>query len=238
MTELPSEAKSSANRLEVPMRLRWCRSRFRRITLTKLTLLVFVVGIVYFCSLQLYHVPVTSASNFEKKQVIPVSVVSEKPVTEEVLVGAKRTEAPKKEVVEPSRVVGNGRSPKQVDEDNQSDTNKPQNLNQTRKSAVNPAFIPPLPSLPGPSSLELLQNILFRVNKEQAVYNAAKFPPLGPDGLVLIVQVHKREGYLKQLFESLKATRGIEKVLLVISHDYYYDDMNELIRSIDFCRVS
>jgi alpha-1,6-mannosyl-glycoprotein beta-1,2-N-acetylglucosaminyltransferase len=94
-----------------------------------------------------------------------------------------------------------------------------------------------LPSQFGPNSLQLLKDHMFRLNKEQRVWNADKFPPLATDGIVLIVQVHRREGYLRQLFNSMRNVRGIEKVLLVISHDYYYDDMMQLVRSVDFCRV-
>ena len=97
----------------------------------------------------------------------------------------------------------------------------------------------PVPSQKGPNSLQLLHQHMRRLNDKQRVLNADKFPPLSNDGgLVLIVQVHKRENYLKQLFESLRRAKGIENVLLVISHDYYYDDMNTVVESVDFCRVS
>ena len=97
----------------------------------------------------------------------------------------------------------------------------------------------PVPSQKGPNSLQLLHQHMQKLNDKQRVLNADKFPPLSNDGgLVLIVQVHKRENYLKQLFESLKRAKGIENVLLVISHDYYYDDMNTVVESVDFCRVS
>ena len=95
-----------------------------------------------------------------------------------------------------------------------------------------------LPSQIGPDSLQMLRDLMFRLNREQTIRNADKFPPLSQDGVVLIVQVHRREGYLQQLFNSMKNVRGIEKVLLVISHDYYYDDIMKLVQSIDFCRVS
>ena len=94
-----------------------------------------------------------------------------------------------------------------------------------------------LPSQFGPDSIQLLREHLFRLNQEQRVWNADKFPPLAADGIVLIVQVHRRDGYLRQLFNSMRNVRGIEKVLLVISHDYYYDDIMQLVRSVDFCRV-
>lgn len=97
----------------------------------------------------------------------------------------------------------------------------------------------PVPSQKGPDSLQLLHKHMVKLNEKQRVLNDNKFPPLSNDGgLVLIVQVHKRENYLKQLFESLRKAKGIENVLLVISHDYYYDDMNTVVESVDFCRVA
>lgn len=50
--------------------------------------------------------------------------------------------------------------------------------------------------------------------------------------------MHRRDGYLQQLLHSLKNAEGIESVLLVLSHDYMYDEMTKLVQSIDFCRVS
>jgi alpha-1,6-mannosyl-glycoprotein beta-1,2-N-acetylglucosaminyltransferase len=95
-----------------------------------------------------------------------------------------------------------------------------------------------LPSQNGPDSLQLLRDQMSRVNRDQTVWNADRFPELAPDGVVLIVQVHRRDGYLRQLFKSMREVRGIEKVLLVISHDYYYDDMMRLVQTVDFCRVT
>ena len=95
-----------------------------------------------------------------------------------------------------------------------------------------------LPSQNGPDSLQLLRELILKRNQEQKVFNGDKFPPLSSDGLVLVVQVHRREGYLKQLLESLRTVKEIESVLLVVSHDYYYDEMNRIVQSVDFCRVS
>lgn len=94
-----------------------------------------------------------------------------------------------------------------------------------------------LPSQIGPDSLQLLKDYMFKLNKEQRIQNVDKFPPMAKDGIVLIVQVHRRDGYLRQLFNSMRKVQGIEEVLLVISHDYYYDDIMKLVRSVDFCRV-
>lgn len=95
-----------------------------------------------------------------------------------------------------------------------------------------------VPSQNGPDSLQLLRQLIRKQNQEQVVLNADKFSPLSGDGLVLVVQVHRREGYLKQLLESLRTAKEIDSVLLVISHDYYYDEMNSIVQSVDFCRVS
>ena len=96
-----------------------------------------------------------------------------------------------------------------------------------------------LPSQMGPDSIQLLRDHIARLNQEQTVLNTDKFPPLADDdGIVLIVQVHRREGYLEQLFNSMRSVHGIENVLLVISHDYYYDDIMKLVQTVDFCRVS
>ena len=94
-----------------------------------------------------------------------------------------------------------------------------------------------LPSMKGPSSLELLQQRLVSLNQQEKILNSDRFPPLASDDIVLIVQVHKRLGYLKQLLESLRAARDIDKVLLVVSHDYYYDEMNQLVETVEFCKV-
>ena len=124
--------------------------------------------------------------------------------------------------------------------DNATNTSAQEGVAVSRQAspASDAVHLDPVPSQKGPDSLQMLHQQLRSLNHKQKVLNADKFPPLSNDGLVLIVQVHKRENYLKQLFESLKKAKGIEKVLLVISHDYYYDDMNAMVESVDFCRVS
>lgn len=99
---------------------------------------------------------------------------------------------------------------------------------------------PPTPSQTGPDSLELLRRRLLQRNTEQRILNADKFPAAASlsGRLVLIVQVHRREAYLRHLLSSLRQAREIETVLLVISHDYYYDEIDKAVQDIDFCRVS
>jgi len=74
-------------------------------------------------------------------------------------------------------------------------------------------------------------------NKKQAVKNLDKFGPVTNDTVVIIIQVHNREGYLRQLVNSLSAARHIENTLLVFSHDVWDEQINTLVRGIEFTKV-
>jgi len=92
-----------------------------------------------------------------------------------------------------------------------------------------------VPSITAPQPLEQLRLKLLALNREERVLNADKYP--SPGELVLIVQAHKRVAYLQQLLESLRAVKGIHKVLLVVSHDHYSEEMNQAVQTVDFCKV-
>ena len=85
---------------------------------------------------------------------------------------------------------------------------------------------------------EQLRDVVKSLNAEQLIYNRDKLVALKGDYVVIVVQVHKRVEYFKELLDSLQRAKGIERALLVISHDYYTDEMNALIRMIKFCPVS
>jgi len=85
-----------------------------------------------------------------------------------------------------------------------------------------------------------IKNILARIekeNKDQVVRNVDKFGPMTNETVVIIIQVHNRESYLRQLITSLSAARHIEKTLLVFSHDVWDDQINTLVRGIEFSLV-
>ncbi len=48
------------------------------------------------------------------------------------------------------------------------------------------------------------------------------------------MQVHNRLQYLQQLITSLSKARGIERTLLVFSHDFWDEGVNRLVASVDF----
>lgn len=52
-----------------------------------------------------------------------------------------------------------------------------------------------------------------------------------------MLQVHDRITYLRHLIVSLAQARDISEVLLVFSHDFYDEEINALIQSVDFCKV-
>lgn len=55
--------------------------------------------------------------------------------------------------------------------------------------------------------------------------------------LINILQIHDRITYLRHLIVSLAQARGISQALLVFSHDYYDEEINSLVQSVDFCKV-
>ncbi|XP_050069486.1 alpha-1,6-mannosyl-glycoprotein 2-beta-N-acetylglucosaminyltransferase isoform X2 [Anopheles maculipalpis] len=79
--------------------------------------------------------------------------------------------------------------------------------------------------------------MIHRYNDQQTVLNEDIYGPLQNDSVIIVVQVHKRITYLRHLIVSLAQARDISRTLLVFSHDHYDDDINDLVQSIDFCKV-
>jgi alpha-1,6-mannosyl-glycoprotein beta-1,2-N-acetylglucosaminyltransferase len=52
-----------------------------------------------------------------------------------------------------------------------------------------------------------------------------------------LLQVHQRLNYLQNLISSLAQAKGIGNALLIISHDFFDQQINELVQSIDFCKM-
>ncbi|KAH8278462.1 hypothetical protein KR018_003592, partial [Drosophila ironensis] len=88
-----------------------------------------------------------------------------------------------------------------------------------------------------PPNITEIKRQILRYNEMQTVLNEDTFGPLQNDSVIILVQVHTRITYLRHLIVSLAQARDISKVLLVFSHDYYDDDINDLVQQIDFCKV-
>ena len=86
--------------------------------------------------------------------------------------------------------------------------------------------------------IQEINNTIYKINKKEVVFNKNQFGPLNLNDFVIIVQVHDRLNYLKQLVGSLEKAKGIENVLLIFSHDVYHQQINQFIKTIHFCKVS
>ncbi|XP_049829643.1 alpha-1,6-mannosyl-glycoprotein 2-beta-N-acetylglucosaminyltransferase isoform X1 [Schistocerca gregaria] len=90
--------------------------------------------------------------------------------------------------------------------------------------------------VPRPNISDIRRSI-ERYNEMQTIHNEEVFGPVQNDTLIIVVQVHTRIIYLRHLIVSLAQARDIDTVLLIFSHDYYDEEINELVQSIDFCKV-
>lgn len=88
-----------------------------------------------------------------------------------------------------------------------------------------------------PPNITEMQRAIKHYNELQMVLNEDQFGPLENDSVIIVVQVHTRITYLRHLIVSLAQARNIESTLLVFSHDFYDEDINDLVQSIDFCKV-
>lgn len=79
---------------------------------------------------------------------------------------------------------------------------------------------------------EILRNI-YEANKDQVIRNEEMFGPVNNFSTVIVVQVHNRANYLRHLITSFSLAQGIEKTLLVFSHDLWDEDINSLVRLLE-----
>ncbi|XP_064551278.1 alpha-1,6-mannosyl-glycoprotein 2-beta-N-acetylglucosaminyltransferase isoform X2 [Drosophila montana] len=88
-----------------------------------------------------------------------------------------------------------------------------------------------------PPNITEIKRQIVRYNELQLVLNEDTFGPLQNDSVIIVIQVHTRINYLRHLIVSLAQARDISKSLLIFSHDFYDDDINDLVQQIDFCKV-
>lgn len=82
-----------------------------------------------------------------------------------------------------------------------------------------------------------LKKLAQSMNKQQLIFNKDEFPNRPKDGVVIVIQVHKRLEYLAHLLSSLENAKGIENVLLIISSDWYSDALMDAVKKVNFCQV-
>lgn len=92
--------------------------------------------------------------------------------------------------------------------------------------------------LPGNLTSSDVQSAIWEKNREQLIRNLDLFDLVVSEStIVIVVQVHNRPEYLRHLVKSLSKARDIEKTLVIFSHDFYSDELNKIVTSIDFCPV-
>ncbi|GFN75696.1 alpha-1,6-mannosyl-glycoprotein 2-beta-n-acetylglucosaminyltransferase [Plakobranchus ocellatus] len=85
---------------------------------------------------------------------------------------------------------------------------------------------------------ETLKMEVLRINTEQYVHNLDRFGlSLGSDSLVIVIQAHDRPEHLRLLLNSMRKVKDISHSLLIVSHDVYSHQLNDLIEAVDFCPV-
>lgn len=83
---------------------------------------------------------------------------------------------------------------------------------------------------------EIMLNI-EEANREQAIRNDDIFGPITNDTVIILIQVHNRLTYLRHLITSLSLSRDIDNTLLIFSHDVWDEEINKLVRLINFSAV-
>ncbi|GKV35442.1 hypothetical protein SLEP1_g43705 [Rubroshorea leprosula] len=67
--------------------------------------------------------------------------------------------------------------------------------------------------------------------------NVDLYPNLAKDHIIIVLYVHNRPQYLQVVVQMLSQLAGINETLLIVSHDGYFEEMNEIVEGIKFCQV-
>jgi len=85
-------------------------------------------------------------------------------------------------------------------------------------------------------NLSALRRRAFDLNFQQKLHNVHKFGPPLQNDIVVAIQVHSRVHFLRQLLLSLKQAKDVDQTTLILSLDRFDPQLDELIKTIDFCR--
>ncbi|XP_028171489.1 alpha-1,6-mannosyl-glycoprotein 2-beta-N-acetylglucosaminyltransferase-like, partial [Ostrinia furnacalis] len=76
-----------------------------------------------------------------------------------------------------------------------------------------------------------------QLNAHVEVINWDKYRPVNSETTIIVILVHKDVERLQHLIISLGQVHGIHQVLIIFSHSYFETVINDLVKSIDFCKV-
>lgn len=87
-----------------------------------------------------------------------------------------------------------------------------------------------------PSILKL-RKLIGGLNEAEHIHNVENFGLMSRKATIFLVMVNDNIQYLKHLMYSLSKVNGIDKSLIVLSHSYYDEKINEFVKSVDFSLV-
>ncbi|KAJ2952310.1 hypothetical protein O0L34_g4594 [Tuta absoluta] len=83
-----------------------------------------------------------------------------------------------------------------------------------------------------------IKQLIHKYNTNETILNKSSFDcSVQWDKVILVVMVKELTQAFKFLLASLSQVREIESVFLIFSHSFYDENLNELIRGVNFCRV-
>ncbi|XP_041374172.1 alpha-1,6-mannosyl-glycoprotein 2-beta-N-acetylglucosaminyltransferase-like [Gigantopelta aegis] len=92
------------------------------------------------------------------------------------------------------------------------------------------------PFIPNWKDVETFRRDVEFLNHRGIIHNEQNFKPrLTPESIVILVQVHNRPDQLQMLIDSFRRMRYINETLVIFSHDFYSQDVFDVIAEIDFC---
>jgi hypothetical protein len=74
-------------------------------------------------------------------------------------------------------------------------------------------------------------------NQRLPLRNDATLPPLESDYVPIVLYVYKRADILQRTVAHLRNATGIERTVLIVSHDGFVPDVARVVDGIDFVRV-
>ncbi|XP_041374166.1 alpha-1,6-mannosyl-glycoprotein 2-beta-N-acetylglucosaminyltransferase-like [Gigantopelta aegis] len=93
-----------------------------------------------------------------------------------------------------------------------------------------------VPFIPNWKDMESFRRDVEFLNHQGFIYNELKFKPrLTAESIVFLVQVHSRADQLQMQIDSFSKMRYINETLIIFSHDFYSQDVFDVIAKIDFC---
>ncbi|XP_003740359.1 alpha-1,6-mannosyl-glycoprotein 2-beta-N-acetylglucosaminyltransferase [Galendromus occidentalis] len=92
---------------------------------------------------------------------------------------------------------------------------------------------------PSPEPSSYVRSYVTELNRIQEIHNEDLYGPLTENDPVIVIQVHNRWTYLEGLIASLRTVPGINRTLLIFSHDFYDETsfIEELPKIVTFTKM-